>query len=329
MVSSAERQDFGIFYFCADKGTVSELVYDDPEWNDHQPQPVYPRYKPRWINSFTAGADFGVTTVTYQPFDQVKVEGYPHSWSTTICFDTTLTNLPIGPYAHQRAKEVGHGDIKAIRVLNAILPDESDSKRYLQGAGAHLLGGAKSSSNSGTSYSQRRMFGYQYVEDDGSVVSSHPGDEAYCTQILDDKGMAVQTQLSWAYVRPYGGRICTGCHWGSYDKKGYLNIHTKALYNWCVVPNDVYYGGSSGTTSAAVEGLNIDKLRTVDFRRDIQPILDAKCASCHNSTQAPNLSGSTDLVSVKGVAAFSRSYNSLLAPQRGRDTNIGGGSSER
>jgi len=357
MVSSAERRDFGIYFFCADKGTVSELVYDDPEWNDHQPQPVYPRYKPRWINAFTAGNEFGVTTVTYQPFDQVKVEGYPHSWSTTICFDTTLTNMPIGPYPQQRTKVMEHGDIKAIRVLNAIETIEPDDSRFLVGAGSHLLGGAKSSSNSGTSFSQRRMFGYQYVEDDGSVVSSHPGDEPYCAQILDDRGMAVQTQLAWAYVRPYGGRICTGCHWGSYDKKGYLNLHTKALYNWwfsdlshydspfmyanlnidkkgryagvkhgddVVVPADVYYGGASGTTSAKVEGLTIDKLRTIDFRRDLQPIIDAKCANCHGVAQGPNLSGSIDLVSVSGIAAYSKAYNSLLAPQREKDRNLGG-----
>jgi len=357
MVSSAERGDFGIYWFDKDNGTVGELVYDDPEWSDHQPQPVYQQYKPRWINAFTAGNEFGVTTVTYQPFDQVKVEGYPHSWSTTICFDTTLTNMPIGPYPQQRTKVMEHGDVKAIRVLNAIETIEPDASRFAQGAGSHLLGGAKSSSNSGTSFSQRRMFGYQYVEDDGSVVSSHPGDEPYCTQILDDRGMAVQTQLAWAYVRPYGGRICTGCHWGSYDKKGYLNLHTKALYNWwfsdlshydspfmyanlnidkkgryagvkhgddVVVPADVYYGGASGTTSAKVEGLNIDKLRTIDFRRDLQPIIDAKCANCHGAAQGPNLSGGTDLVSVSGVAAYNKAYNSLLAPQREKDRNLGG-----
>ncbi|GJQ59244.1 MAG: hypothetical protein D8M57_05195 [Candidatus Scalindua sp. AMX11] len=357
MVSSSERQDFGLFWFDHSKGTVSEKVYDDPEWNDHQPQPVYPRYKPRWINSFTAGKEFGVTTVTYQPFDQVNVEGYPHSWSTTICFDTTLTNLPIGPYPHQRAKEMKHGDIKAMRTLNAITTKEPDDSRFIVGAGRHLLGGERSSSNSGTAFTQRRMFGYQYVEDDASVVSSHPGDEPYCAQILDDKGMAVQTQLAWAYVRPYGGRICTGCHWGSYDKKGYKNIHSKALYNWwysdlshydspfmwanlrldkngkyagvkhgedVVVPSDVYYGGASGTTSQPVEGLNIDKLRTVDFRRDIQPLIDAKCAGCHSDGQSPNFANSTKLVSVDGIAAFSRSYNSLLAPHVGKDKNIGG-----
>jgi hypothetical protein len=73
-----------------------------------------------------------------------------------------------------------------------------------------------------------------------------------------------------------------------------------------------------------VEGLTDDKRRTVDFRRDIQPVIDAKCANCHNASNPPDLSGGIDLVSVDGVAAFSRSYNSLLEVQRGKDTNLGG-----
>ncbi len=357
MISSAERRDFGIYWFNKDKGTVGDLVYDDPEWNDHQPQPVYQRYRPRWLNTFSAGKNRGVTAVTYQPFDQVTVEGYPHSWGTWISFDTTLTNMPIGPYPEQRTKEMQHGDIKAVRILNAIVTKEPDANRFIVGAGKHLLGGDRTSSNTGTKYTQRRMFGYQYVEDDGSTVTSQPADEPFYCQILDDRGMSVQSQLSWSYIRPYGERICTGCHWGSYAKKGYKNLHSKALYNWwysdlshydspfcyaylkfdkkgkyagvrsgddIVVPSDVYYGGPSGTTSVPVEGLNINKLRTVDFRRDLQPIIDAKCANCHGPTQAPNLSGSTDLVSVSGIAAFSKAYNTLLRPQRGKDKDLGG-----
>ena len=109
LVSYGERGDFGIYWFDFKNGKAGELVHNDPEWNDHQPAPIYIKYKPRWINTFTAGKNFGVTTVTYQPFDQVKVEGYPHSWATWICFDTTLTDLPVGPYPHQRTKayEVG------------------------------------------------------------------------------------------------------------------------------------------------------------------------------------------------------------------------------
>ena len=357
VVSAAERGNYGIYWFDEGKGTVGSLVYDDPSLNDHQPQPVYPRYKPRWINTFTAGKNFGVTTVTYQPFDQVKVEGYPHSWATWICFDTTLTNMPLGPYPHQRTKEMKHGDIKAVRIIEGLQCIEPDSRRFAVGAGKHLLGGDRTSTNTGTMSQQRRLIGYQYVEDDGSIVTSQPADVSFYIQIVDDKGMSVQTSQAWAYIRPYHGRICTGCHYGDYRTRAYKNIHTKALYNWwfsdlshydspfayanlkldkkgnyagvkhgedVVVPSDVYYGGPSGTTSAVVEGLTDAKRRTVDFRRDLQPIIDTKCASCHSASQAPDLTGGVAPVSEGGIAAFSRSYNSLLAPQAEKDPNLGG-----
>jgi len=357
VVSYAERGDFGIYWFDCKNGTAGEKVYDDPEWNEHQPAPIYVKYRPRWINTFTAGKNFGVTVVTYQPFDQVNVEGYPHSWGTWICFDTTLTNIEIGPYPHQRAKEVEHGDIKAVRIVQGLQTIEPDETRFRVGTGKHLLGGERSSSNSGTAFQQRRLIGYQYVESDGSVVTSQPSDVPYYIQILDERGMSVQSGLMWAYLRPYGGRICTGCHYGSYRGRAFKNLHSKALYNWwyddrshydspfafaylkfndegyyrgvkhgedIVVPSDIYYGGPSGTTSQPVEGLNMDKLRTVDFRREIQPILDAKCAECHDESNPPNLSGGLELVSVDGIAAYSQAYNSLLAPQRGKDPNIGG-----
>ncbi len=357
LVSYASRGDFGIYWFDFKNCRAGELVYDDPEWNEHQPAPVYTKYRPRWINTFTAGKDFGVTVVTYQPFDQVKVEGYPHSWGTWICFDTTLTQAPVGPYPHQRAKVTKPGDIKAVRIIQGVPCVEPDASRFKAGAGSHLLGGARSSTNSGTAFQQRKIIGYQYVEDDGSVVTSQVSDTPYYIQNLDERGMAVQSALMWAYLRPYHGRICSGCHDGSYSGRAFQNQHTKALYNWwyddrshydspfafayikfdkqgiyqgvkhgddVVVPSDVYYGGPSGTTSQPVEGLTEEKRRTVDFRRDIQPIIDAKCAKCHDANNPPELTGGAEPVNVDGIAAFSRAYNSLLVPQRGKDPNIGG-----
>ena len=61
-----------------------------------------------------------------------------------------------------------------------------------------------------------------------------------------------------------------------------------------LVPSDVYYGGPSGTTSQPVEGLTDEKRRTVDFRRDLQSIIDAKCANCHNAGNPPDLSGGAE-----------------------------------
>ena len=128
-------------------GLTARMVVQGVEYTtarsgaDHQPAPNYIKYKPRWINTFTAGKNFGVTTVTYQPFDQVKVEGYPHSWATWICFDTTLTDLPVGPYPHQRTKATKQGDVKAVRIVEGTQCVEPDASRFRAGAGKHLIGG--------------------------------------------------------------------------------------------------------------------------------------------------------------------------------------------
>jgi len=64
------------------------------------------------------------------------------------------------------------------------------------------------------------------------VVTSQIADVPYYIQNLDERGMAVQTALAWAYLRPYHGRICSGCHDGSYRGRAFQNQHAKALYNW-------------------------------------------------------------------------------------------------
>ena len=146
-----------------------------------------------------------MTTVTYQPFDQVKVEGYPHSWATWICFDTTLTDLPVGPYPHQRTKATKQGDVKAVRIVEGTQCIEPDASRFRAGAGSHLIGGDRSSSNSGTAFQQRKIIGYQYVEDDGSVVTSQTADTPYYIQNLDERGdggsdsfgMGISEAISW------------------------------------------------------------------------------------------------------------------------------------
>ena len=89
-----------------------------------------------------------------------------------VGFDTTLTDLPIGPYPSQRTKETKQDDVKAVRIVEGTQAVEPDLSRFRAGAGKHLVGGDRSSSNSGTAFQQRRIIGYQYVEDDGSVVTS-------------------------------------------------------------------------------------------------------------------------------------------------------------
>ncbi len=52
---------------------------------------------------------------------------------TWICFDTTLSDQPVGPYPHQKAKNVSHGDIKAVRIIQGYQCVEPDSTRFRVG----------------------------------------------------------------------------------------------------------------------------------------------------------------------------------------------------
>jgi hypothetical protein len=57
-----------------------------------------------------------------------------------------------------------------------------------------------------------------------------------------------------------------------------------------------------------------ERRRTVDFRRDVMPILTRRCATCHDADgPAPRMAGGT-APEGDGAAPFNRAYVSLLAP---------------
>jgi hypothetical protein len=56
-----------------------------------------------------------------------------------------------------------------------------------------------------------------------------------------------------------------------------------------------------------------ERRRHVDFRRDVMPIVEAKCVSCHGPGKTPRLDGGSELVDHGSHAYFNRAYESLLA----------------
>jgi hypothetical protein len=58
-----------------------------------------------------------------------------------------------------------------------------------------------------------------------------------------------------------------------------------------------------------------ERRRTVDFRRDVMPIIEAKCVPCHRGGESPpQLDGGRQLAAPGGAAAsFHRDYETLLA----------------
>ncbi len=118
-----------------------------------------------------------------------------------------------------------------------------------------------------------RLLGELNLEDDGSFNIQAPANLPIQLQVLDADGMAVRAS-AWIWVKNRESRGCIGCH-----EDGELapeNRLAKAL-----------------TAPSVQLTLPPERRRAVEFRRDVQPILSAKCATpaCHGDQTPPRLTG--------------------------------------
>jgi hypothetical protein len=132
---------------------------------------------------------------------------------------------------------------------------------------------------------RRRILGQVPIEADGSFNIEVPANTPIELQTLDADGMALRT-CSWIWARNHEPRGCIGCH-----EDGELtpeNRFQKAFERKPV-------------------SLVAPKRSSIDFRRDIMPIINAKCAPCHGPKgKRPRLDGA-------GKKPYNRAYESLLA----------------
>ena len=108
-----------------------------------------------------------------------------------------------------------------------------------------------------------RILGETAMDDDGSFQVEVPANSPFKVQVLDGDGLALRSS-EWIWVKNKENRGCIGCH-----EDGELtpeNQLPKAL-----------------THPAAQLTLPPEQRRTVDYLRDVQPLLEKKCgnASCH------------------------------------------------
>ncbi len=141
---------------------------------------------------------------------------------------------------------------------------------------------------------QRRILGEVPVAADGSFNIEIPANTPIELQILDDNGMAMR-RCGWIWAKNHEPRGCIGCH-----EDGELtpeNVLADAL-----------------TRPSVKLTLPPERRRTVDFRRDLMPIITAKCAACHSRSGSPvRLTEELSPVArTDGASGFNRSYGSLL-----------------
>ena len=165
------------------------------------------------------------------------------------------------------------GTVKRLRVLEGVLSAGTEIPSVFRNGQMPLV--------------QRRILGEIDIEQDGSFNIEIPANTPIELQTLDADGIALRS-CGWIWARNHEPRGCIGCH-----EDGELtpeNVLVKAVTNPSVKLN-----------------LPVEQRRTVDFRRDVMPIIAKKCVRCHGQT-VPALRLTDD------KASFNRSYESLLAP---------------
>jgi hypothetical protein len=155
---------------------------------------------------------------------------------------------------------------------------------------------------------QRRILGEVPIAADGSFNIEIPANAPIELQILDDDGMALR-RCGWIWAKNHEPRGCIGCH-----EDGELtpeNVLADAL-----------------TRPSVRLTLPPERRRTVDFRRDVMPIVAAKCAPCHGEWDSPvRLTEELSTVArTDRVSRFNRSYESLLeGAQEGQGRHVHSG----
>lgn len=136
----------------------------------------------------------------------------------------------------------------------------------------------------------KRILGIVPVEPDGSFQIEVPADVPIQLQTLDENGMALRT-CGWIWAKHREPRGCIGCHEDPEltPENRFVDAMKKPGMKLLLPP---------------------DKRRTVDFRRDIVPIITNKCAKCHDGSEVnPALTDERECI-------HNKAYTSLLG---GRD----------
>ena len=136
----------------------------------------------------------------------------------------------------------------------------------------------------------RGSLGTVPIEEDGSAYFKAPAGAAFYFQALDERGLAVQTMQSDTFLHPGEHLSCTGCH--------------EPKQNSPLPPERQPLALQKPPATLTPEP---DGAYPLQFSRLVQPVLDAKCVSCHHADgDEPCLAG--DIIVENG---WSQAFSSL------------------
>jgi hypothetical protein len=198
------------------------------------------------------------------------------------------------------------GSIKRLRVLEGIPLTAGDLAPGSPPGGSSARH-APSFVNGLPPLAQRRILGEVEVAEDGSFNLRVPANTPLELQTLDTDGMALRT-CSWIWAKNHEPRGCIGCH-----EDGELT------------PENLFVDGLRRSSISLNQPP--PRRQTIDFVRDVMPIIHSKCLPCHASDGAPPRldQGPERTVASDDGPGFNRAYRELLqtVPNTGGDGFVG------
>lgn len=137
---------------------------------------------------------------------------------------------------------------------------------------------------------------------DTSFLVKLPADTPFTFQVLDRRGMLLSASQTWHQLRPGEKRVdCGGCHAHSQTPLAFeqtaaaapgFPVHDLGATTPLLVP---VTSGDPGLRIEATGAVN------VEFVRDIRPLLQRSCVSCHSGATPAGALNLADLGSINGV----------------------------
>ena len=202
------------------------------------------------------------------------------------------------PYGRLYCMDVSKTDLEG---RSWMTPENAVKLRVLEGVAPELSDGNVERCHDRPPLAQKRVLGVIPLEPDGSFYIKVPANTSIQLQVLDENSMALRT-CSWIWAKNHEPRGCIGCHEDPEltPENRFIDAVKKPPIELILPP---------------------EKRRTVDFRRDIMPLLQNRCAlaGCHVTGDSPPWLDSNR----EDGACFNVAYESLVSSSQGKYVNPG------
>ncbi len=199
-------------------------------------------------------------------------------------------------YVGDAMKGVPRGTVKSMRVVSIDYRPAGIGHNGNAGPGGGGLSCTPPALGNGT-WGVKRVLGEVPVAEDGSVAVEVPCRTPIYFMLLDEKGRMVQSMRSWTTLQPGETASCVGCH----------------------EPLNQAPDFRSGNVEAGRALASLKKPpRGFSFPKDVQPILNRRCVTCHNPQKNAAIPDFTDapVADARSKRIWSRAYVSLTCARQ-------------